>query len=414
VAAGTSQVALAGVVARNDLRRRLRNRTFLVYAVAGPLLLATIITLAFGSGDEFDATIGVVDDDGSPMAAGFVDALTGDGVAEGGGGDLDGEGDGGADEGADGPGSLDFERVSSVDEARRLVDDDDLGAAIVVPSGFTASLATDEPGDVEVLAGADDSLAVEIARAVAAELTLRADAERLAATTAQARGGAPPGPGAVAGAGLPVRIETTGSGGDVSPAAYFGPGMGLLFLFLSVGIVARELLWEKRTGLLDRLRSGPMTAGAFLAGRGLAVVVMSVSSLTVIWAVTAGALGADWGQPVGVVLLILTSALAVAGIGALVAAVARTEQQADNLATTVAFVFAMLGGAFIPPGDLPDTLARLGVLTPTGWALRGFADLSAGGGTVVDVLPSIVALLLWALVPGVVAARLLPRRLGVA
>jgi ABC-2 type transport system permease protein len=407
--AGHGQARLAGVVAANDLRRRLRDRTFLVYAVLGPLLLATIITLAFGSGDDFVATIGLVDEDGSPLSAGFVDALAAGGVA---GGDAEtGEGGDPAD---DDDGSLDFRRVRSADEARRLVDDDDLGAAIVVPSGFAASLATDDPGAVEVLAGADGSLTAEIARAVAVELTLRGDAVRLVDATARARGTEPPAVGVVVAGGLPVRIETTGSGGEVSPAAYFGPGMGLLFLFLSVGMVARELLWEKRTGLLARLRAGPMTAEALLAGRGLAVVVMSTCSLTVIWGVTTLALGADWGEPAGVALLIVAAACAVAGVGALIAAVARTEQAADNLGTTVAIVFALVGGAFIPPGDMPDALARLSVLTPTGWALRGFAELSAGGGTVVDVLPSIVALVAWAVVPGVIAARVLPRRLGVA
>ena len=132
-----------------------------------------------------------------------------------------------------------------------------------------------------------------------------------------------------------------------------------------------------------------------------------------IWAVTSLVLGADWGDPLGVVLLIVAAALAVAGIAGFIAGVARTEQSADSLATAVAFVFALLGGAFIPPGDLPDTLARLTVLTPTGVALRGFAELSAGGGDAVSVVPEVLVLLAWALATGVVAARVLPRRLGV-
>ena len=43
------QLTAASLIAGITLRRRLRNRSFLVQAVLGPLLLATIISLAFGA-----------------------------------------------------------------------------------------------------------------------------------------------------------------------------------------------------------------------------------------------------------------------------------------------------------------------------------------------------------------------------
>jgi ABC-2 type transport system permease protein len=383
-----SQLRAALLVAAADLRRRLRNRSFLIQALVGPIVLAGIISLAFG-GSGFDATIGVVDEDGSPMAERFVT-----GVAK-----------------AD-VGDLRFVEVDSADEARDRVDDGDLGAAVVVPAGFTASLQTDAPGDLDVITSSDNVVSAEVARSVASGFTDRANAARLAAATTVALGAAVPSADTLAAVELPVAVDTTGTGGDVSPAAYFGPAMGLLFLFLSVGVVARDLLTEKRIGLLDRVRSGPVSDAAILAGKGLSVVVIGTTSLCVIWLVTALALGADWGDPTGVGLLIVASALAVAGIAGLIAGVARTEQSADTLATVAAFVFALIGGAFIPPGDLPEALQRLALLTPTGWALRGFAELSAGGGGVVDILVPVGALLAWALVTGLVAARLLPARLG--
>jgi ABC-2 type transport system permease protein len=281
-----------------------------------------------------------------------------------------------------------------------------------VPRGYAASLQTDAPSDVEVITASDRAVSAEVARSVAAELAARANAARLAAATAVAMGAPAPGPEALGGIDLPVQVDMQGSGGDVSPATYFGPSMGLFFLFLSLGVVARDLLAEKRVGLLDRLRAGPVRDAAILAGKGLSVVVVGTTSLLVIWAVTALALGADWGDPVGVVLLIAASALAVAGLAGLVASLARTEQSAETLATVVAFVFAMVGGSFIPLGDLPEGLRRLSLLTPNGWAMRGFAELSAGGGDVADIVPHLLVLLAWALGAGLVAARLLPRRLG--
>jgi linearmycin/streptolysin S transport system permease protein len=385
-----SQLRAALLIAGTDLHRRLRNRSFVSQAVVGPIVLAAIISLAFGGGSLVDTTIGVVDADGSDASRGLVSGLE----------------QASSDE-------LRFETVDSVGAARpRVADDDDLGAAIVVPAGFAASLASADPASLEVLTSSDDPISADVARSVAATVADRADAARLAVATSGVLGTPPPDADALAAIDLPVTVDVTGTGGDVSPAAYFGPAMGLLFLFLSVGVMARDLLVDERTRLIDRLRAGPVGDGAILVGKGVSVLAIGVSSLLVIWAVTSRALDADWGDPLGVLVLIVAAALAVAGIAGLIAAVARTEQQADTLATTLAFVFALVGGAFVPPGLMPAALRALSLLTPTGAALHGFAELSAGEGTLVDVVPYVLALLGWAVGAGLVAARLLPRRLS--
>lgn len=396
------QVRAARLIAAFDLRRRLRNRSFLIQGLVGPIALSGIISLAFGGGST-ELILGVVDADGSPLGEGVASALTG----------------------ADDDSGLRFEAVDSAAEARRQIRDGDLDAGLVLPEGFAASLATDEPRAIDVLADGDGQVAAQVAEAVAGEITARADAGRLAAATAAALErplpdpDPDPGPGPGSGSAvsamaldLPVTVEVRGTSGELSPATYFGPSMGLLFLFLSVGTIARDMLAEQRTGTIDRVRAGPVGAGAIVAGKALSVVAVGVTSLLVIWAATELLMGADWGDPLGVVLLIGAGALAVAGIGGLIAAVASTEEAAENLATGVGFLFALLGGAFMPPGMLPDALARIAVLTPIGWALRGFAELSAGRGDVRDILAPIGVLLLWAVVAGGLAVRLLPARLG--
>jgi ABC-2 type transport system permease protein len=383
------QAEATRIIARNDLRLKMRTRSFYIRAFVAPILLATIISFAFGGGEDFTATIGVVDADGTPVSAAVAKGLATADV-----------------------GGLTFEAVHSTRSARAKVVDGDIGAVVVVPAGYGASLAGDHPRDLEVLTADDSQVAGEVAKAVAREVAARAAAGRLAVATATATGAQPPSEAALAQIDLPIAVEATGTGGNASPAAYFGPAMGLLFLLLSLGVVARDLQEEKRTGLLDRVRSGPVGAWAIIAGRGLSTVAASVLSLVVIWAFTSVVLGADWGDPAGVVAVILAASLAVAGIAGFVAAVARTEQSAETLALVAGFVSALLGGAFIPLGQLPPLLAALGLLTPLGQALRAFALLSAGDATLADVLPWVAALLAWALATGLVAARLLPVRLG--
>jgi ABC-2 type transport system permease protein len=179
-----------------------------------------------------------------------------------------------------------------------------------------------------------------------------------------------------------------------------------------VGVVARSLLEEKRLRVLDRVRAAPVPAAALLAGKVLCALALGVTSLAVIWLATSLTLGAAWGDPLGVTVLIAASALAIAGVAGLVAALARSEQVADSLTSLTTFVLALVGGNFIPPGELPPLLGRLTWVTPNGWALHGFAELSAGGGGPGDVLPHAGVLVLWGVVTGVVAARLLPGRLA--
>ncbi|MGH9112762.1 MAG: ABC transporter permease [Acidimicrobiales bacterium] len=383
------QVRAAGLIAAVDLRRRLRNRSFLIQAIGGPLALAAIISLAFGGGDAFESTIGVVDADGSPVAAQFVEGVTQ----------------------AD-TGDLRFEPVATADDARSQVDGGDLDAAVVVPRGFGASLAGESPGEVEVITTPDNPVSAAVARSLAEAFTARVNAARLAAATTLAGGGDLPPNQELAAIDLPVDIAQTATGGDISPGAYFGPAMALLSLFLIVGTLARGLLAEKRLRVLDRVRAAPVRSATILAGKAVSVVVIAVVTLCVIWLVTGVALGADWGDPVGVVLVIVAVSLAIAGLAGLVAALATTEAGADTLATFAAFVFALIGGNFIPPGELPEALRRLSLFTPNGWAMQAFAELSVGGGSAGDVLPHVAVLLAWAVVTAGVAALLLPRRIG--
>jgi ABC-2 type transport system permease protein len=113
-------------------------------------------------------------------------------------------------------------------------------------------------------------------------------------------------------------------------------------------------------------------------------------------------LGARWGHPLAVLLLIVAAVLAAMGITTLVVTAAKTEEQAGGYASAVGVVLALLGGNFIPISSAPAVLRRLTLLTPNGWALRGFTDLGTGA-RASAIVPSLVALSLFAVVTGGVA-----------
>lgn len=392
------QARLVLVVAGNDLRRRLRDRSALVTAFVAPLALAAVISAALGSAAAFEAEIGVVDADAGATSRDMAGQLLGGGRS------------GGAGRG----GGISFVAVASEAGAAEQVGDDELGAAIVFPAGFGAGVAAGRPVAVRVVRDAERAITGEVAAAVAESLAARLNAANLSLATVAATDPRPPEAlGALAGraaaAGLPVRLrEVTPGGGRIELAAYFGPSMAIVFLFLTVGFGARSVAAERREGTLARLLSAPITMGTIVAAKTASVLVLGLASIVALWAATSLVFGASWGDPGPVLALCVATVVAISGISALVTALARTEAQAEGLTSIVTFTLAILGGNFVSPGALPGLLRRLSLLTPNGQALRAFTEVSSGGG-LGDIGLALVLLLVVGAVTGGLAVTLFTR-----
>ena len=377
------------LIAGKDLRQRLRDRSGLVIAFVAPFLLAAIIGLAFGGDFRFRATYAVADGDRGPLSARFVDGVLA------------------------GPGLADVVTLRRVDtaQARDLVDRGEADAAFLIPAGFSASVQRGGSATVTVLEAGASPVAGQVARALAEGYATQVAATGLSVRTALEASGRPLSQAEAnrlgeqaAGRQLPVGLADGQVGvREVKPANYFGPSMAIFFLFFTVSFGARSILTERRQGTLRRLLASAAPPGAVIAGKALAAFVLGVTSVLVMWLATSLVFGADWGDPLAVVALTVSSVLAAIGITALVVTLARTDEQADGFSSLVVFTLALLGGNFIYLAQLPDLLQRLSLLTPNGWALRGFVDLVADGGGLASVAAPIAVTAAFGLATGAVA-----------
>ena len=374
------------LVAGKDLRQRLRDRSALVVAFIAPFVLAAIIGLAFGGDDAFRASYAVADADRGPVAAGFTDGVLAS------------------------PGLRDLVTVREVDpgEARALVDRGEVDAAFLLPAGLSASVQQGRPATVTVVEAGDNPIAGQVARSLAEAYAAELTAVGLAVTTALDAAGRPAteakarrmGERAAAGR-LPVRLAEGQVGGrTIEAATYFGPSMAIFFLFFTVSFGARSILAERRQGTMRRLLATAAPPGGVLAGKALAAFALGTSSVLVMWLATTVVFGADWGDPVAVVALTVSSVLSAIGITALVVTLAKTDEQADGYSSLVVFTLALLGGNFVYLAQLPEALQRVSLLTPNGWALRGFVDLVADGGGLATVAAPVAVTLGVGLVTG--------------
>lgn len=326
--------------------------------------------------------------DRGPLAAAFVNEMLGDLETQG---------------------VVTLRRVDTESKGRALVADGRADAAFVLPRGFSAAVRSQAPAGIEVIGNVDSPTGSDVARSLARSYVAELEAVRVAVATlagerplshqeaAQAAQRAAEAP-------RPLRLVDVSAASKVLDATtYFAAGMAVFFLFFTVQFGVASLLDERATGTLPRLLAAPVPRGAILAGKLVSSVLLGLVSMAVLVVATSLLLGASWGDPLGVALLVLSGVLAATGITAVVASLARTADQAGNAQAVIAVVLGMLGGAFFPISQIGGFTTALSLATPHAWFMRGLGELSAGGG-IGGVLPAVAAMLGFAVVTGGVAA----------
>ena len=372
-----------------DLRLRLRDRSALVVGVLTPFGLAFVLNLILGGVDDFSADFAVVDDDHGEMADAFVEATS----------DL---GD-----------DIDVTTGLSEAGARREVDGGDLDAAFLIPAGFTNQVLGQQPAELQVIGNADADIPVRIARGVAERFAAQVDAVRLSVAAASPPGTPPDGALIAAARQQAPPVELTAVAApdrQLDTTTYRIAGLAALFVFFLVQYGVLGLLEEQQAGTLARLLVAPIPRWSVVVAKALVSVVVGLVALTVLAVGSTLVMGADWGDPAAVAALIVGLVVAAVSITGVVAAVARTAEQAGNVQTVVALVLGLLGGSLFPLTRGGGLLSRLSALTPNYWFLQGLGDGRVGG--LADALPAVGALLAFALGMSAVSVVVLRFRRG--
>jgi ABC-2 type transport system permease protein len=369
---GTGARRLTGfVITVNELRRRVRDRSAVITCLVAPLAIAAILGFAFG-GNVSSAVVPIGVSGTSPAllrAAVHTSQL---------------------------PSNVVVRLVPRETTVKREVADGALAGGVVVHPGhkslsnllipMVAPGATPTPG-FDVVDRANALIGQEYAESLAAGLASRMYAGRLEPGTATDT------------AAISVSANTLGNGGK-AVLDYFAPSIAVVFLFIGSGLGMRSLLMERSTGTLARLAAAPIRPSAIVWGKLLAIALTGLTSILIVWGVTVAAFGANWGAPLGVLMMCIGATAAMCGLGAFLTSFARTPQEAFAASLVIGLVLALLGGNLLPPGALPEAFQVLSLGTPNGWALVGFGRLALLRDPASSVFGPFVVLCLIALVTG--------------
>lgn len=171
------------------------------------------------------------------------------------------------------------------------------------------------------------------------------------------------------------------------------PGNSVLFGFFLALTVALSFVEERKSGTWRRLLAAPVRRPVILLAKLVPFFLIGLIQMTFLFGLGYVAFGMTVaGSLVALVVLTCAVVFAATGLGLLIASFGGTEKQVGGVGSISILVMGLLGGAMVPRLTMPETMQQLGLLTPHAWALEGYYDvLIRKGTTLVDILPSILA-----------------------
>lgn len=332
------------IIGLKDLTLALRDRAALILMFAAPLALTLglgFVTGRFSGQDDDtglrDIPVVIVNQDAGQLGAALVDVF-----------------------GSPELGTL-VKPVTGTDvvAAHKLVDDDQVAAAVVVPAGFTGPIipastlpqvVSADPGlsrqraggdvgrdaknvkKIGVYANAGRPISAGVIQAIVEEFVARVEAGRVSGQVAitqlianglieaEQAGAYAERIGrrqAAAATASAITINRSTSAGAPAPEfdvlAVLAPGMALLFLMYTVTRGGANLLAERDGGTLARLMVTPTGMAQIVGGKVLGVFLTSVAQVAILIVASSLLFGLRWGDPAGVIALVVAVAAGATG-----------------------------------------------------------------------------------------------------
>ena len=391
-------------IAWKDFKITYRDVTALLLMIAAPLLMTLVMAFAFsGSNDSGFSTIpvAIINQDDGMAGEMLLNALTSEEVND----------------------YLESEESNDIEEALAQLDNDKLGAVILIPADASALFeANNEDFEKSELGFSTNiELYTNPVRPISGMIVEAVLDSILTQFNAGFTGGMM-GFSELLNQGLVTGDELSNGlgeeiGKNIEPLfdeneskiaieteywaseeeefdwlAYMAPSMAILYLGFSMTSSARSILTERANGTFGRLLASPTSAVTLIGGKMFGTFFIGLIQVMVFIIASIPLLGIDWGNPGTLILYTCALVLASASWGIVVASLAKNSGQASAMGMAINLVFAAVAGNFVPRQNYPIWLQNIGYLTPNAWGIEGFLKL-INGGTFSDIQSGFLALL---------------------
>jgi ABC-2 type transport system permease protein len=360
-------------IAFNDIRQLMRERMTFIMLLVMPVAFTLMFGFAFGAfgGGPSDnrLPVGYLDLDGSSLSQRLHGLLAASQVIR-----------------------LDEDQRRTSADLDRLVVDDRLPAAVVVPAGYGKAMLSGKTAKLTLIADTGSTAGTTIEAEIISAANRLDGAVTTASITEQVTQGRAPFAHALDSAIAawdepPIAVAETASGaiqkqssgGDMG-FAHTAPAFMLQFSIAGLLTAAQFVVVERKSRALQRLLTTATRRIHILLGHYTAMLTLILTQFGLLILFGALVLKVDYARDVGATLLVAVSAaLCIAALGLLVGILAKSEEQAAIFSLLPMFVFSGLGGAWVPLEVTGPTFQTIGHVSPVAWAMDGFQNIAARG-----------------------------------
>jgi len=347
-------------VYRKELRQISRDKRTLLILIFIP----AFFLLLYGYALNFDIRhirLAVQDRDGTPESRSIVSAFINSGY---------------------------FDLAATIwapEEADRLLNLNDVRAALVIPEGFGRDVRSGRTAPVQVLISGDNANTATTVIGYATSILRTAGAQF-------APGGAELVP--------PVRVEPRiWYNPELRSTLFLVPGLiAYIAMITAVASTALSIVREKEIGTIEQVRMAPIDTFSFVVGKTIPYFLISLASAALIVLASMVLFGlpmrGSWIALLVALSLFLVGALAT---GLLISTASDTQQVAFQLALLISFLpTIMLSGFIFPISSMPAALQLVTYLVPARYFLVALRGIVLKGTALGHLLPQLGALTAYA------------------
>jgi ABC-2 type transport system permease protein len=150
-------------------------------------------------------------------------------------------------------------------------------------------------------------------------------------------------------------------------------GWAMMFLLFTITGSATSLLDEKKSGVMIRILSAPVTRTHILWSKYLFNMSLGIIQLSVMFLFGYILFEIDiFSNLFNLILIVLAASTVCTAFGMLLASIVKTTKQADGWGTFLILIMSAIGGAWFPVSFMPESIQFFSKLTFVYWTVEGF------------------------------------------
>jgi ABC-2 type transport system permease protein len=300
--------------------------------------------------------------------------------------------------------------ASSTADIKNLIQEGDIEGGIVIPSNFTASLASGKQGTVVIIT---DESNPQVSATI--ETLLSSVFNDMSTMTAQ-QNVLRLSPTVTANDSLaivqPYKVKTQGViPGTPNYFDFVAPGIMAMVVMMSVmtGLPA-AISQEKEIGTMDGMMVAPINRLSIILGKTLGQTVRGLFQGLIILVLAVGLFGVViQGSLLLVFGLLLLGVFSFVGLGIVITSFAKDQQTATMLMMTLMFPMMFLSGVFFPIQQMPWYMQDLSKFLPLTYASSALRKVMVLGAGIPDITTELIILIVFGVVMTAIAVPVFRR-----